>query len=131
MNNPLKALTKSSIENSLNFVNCRNSLLPDSQRLTSKDMVLDKRINDDLQQKLNIQMETVRRKKEFDFEKARLAGKKLIEHFIDPIVFPIQVIGINNSQSIFSFRFKKLGRELVKLRIEFEMKIREAAKKKR
>lgn len=94
-------------------------------------MILDKRINNDLQQKLDYQMDTVRRKKEFDFEKARLAGKKLIEHFIDPIVFPIQVIGIRNQESIFSFRFKKLGKELVKLRIELEMKIREAAKKKK
>lgn len=94
-------------------------------------MILDKRINNDLQQKLDIQMDTVRRKKEFDFEKAKLAGKKLIEHFIDPIVFPIQVIGIKNHESIFSFRFKKLGKELVKLRIELEMKIRESAKKKK
>ena len=94
-------------------------------------MTLDKRINDDLQQKLGIQMDIVRRKKEFDFEKAKLAGKKLKEHFIDPIIFPIQVNGIRNCERIFSFRFKRLGRELANLRIELEMKTREAAKKKK
>lgn len=109
----------------------RNSLLPDSQKLTLADLVLDKRISNDLQQKLDIQMEVVRRKKEFYFEKAKLAGKKLMEHFLDPIVFPIQVIGIRNQESIYSFRFKKLGKELVRLRSELEMKIREAAKKKK
>lgn len=109
----------------------RNSLLPDSQKLTSADLVLDKRISNDLQQKLDIQMDVVRRKKEFDFEKAKLAGKKLMEHFLDPIVFPIQVIGIRNRESIHSFRFKKLGKELVRLRSELEMKTREAAKKKK
>lgn len=94
-------------------------------------MILDKRITNDLQQKLDIQMDIVRRKKEFDFEKARLAGKKLMEHFIDPIVFPIQVISIRTQESVFSFRFKKLGKELVKLRSELGLKIREAAKKKK
>lgn len=94
-------------------------------------MTLDERICNDLQQKLDIQMEIVRRKKEFDFEKAKLAGKKLMEHFIEPINFPIQVNSIRNNQSIYSFRFKKLGKELVKLRSELEMKIREAAKKKK
>lgn len=94
-------------------------------------MILDDRITEDLQQKLDIQMEIVRRQKEFDFERARLAGKKLMEHFIEPIVFPIQVIGINNGLSIHSFRIKKLGKEFLKLKDEVELTIREATRERR
>lgn len=124
-------VTISRLRSEFEEIAAKNALLPDSQKLTNDEMILDKRISNDLQQKLDIQMEIVRRKKEFDFEKAKLAGKKLIEHFIEPIYFPIQVIGIRNRASVFSLRFKKLGKELVKLRSELEMKIREAAKKKK
>lgn len=109
----------------------RNSQLPESQRLTPADLTLDDRIIDDLQQKLDIQMDIVRRQKEFDFEKAKLAGKKLMEHFIEPIIYPIEVIGIKNGLSVFSFRIKKLGKEFYKLKEEVEEKLEAALKKKR
>lgn len=76
-------------------------------------------------------MEVVRRKKAFDYEKVKLAGKKLKEYFIDPIDFPIQVIGINNGKTVYSFRIKKLGNDFYHLKSEMELKIRQAAKKKR
>lgn len=76
-------------------------------------------------------MDVVRRKKEFDYEKVKLAGKKLLQHFIDPIDFPIQVIGITNSKTVFSFRIKKLGEDFYHLRDEMEMRIMQASKIKR
>lgn len=105
--------------------------MPKSQKLTTIDLELDSRISDDLQQKLDIQMDVVRRKKEFDYERVKLAGKKLMEHFIDPIDFPIQVIGVNNGKTVHSFRIKKLGKDFYHLKNEMELKIREAANKKR
>ena len=76
-------------------------------------------------------MDIVRRQKEFDFEKAKLAGKKLMEHFIEPIIYPIEVIGIKNGLSVFSFRIKKLGKEFYSLKEEVEEKLEAALKKKR
>ncbi|CRK89887.1 CLUMA_CG003434, isoform A [Clunio marinus] len=108
-----------------------NSLMPTSQKLTTKDLHLDDRISNDFQQKLDILMDVVRRKKEFDYEKVKLAGKKLLEYFIDSIDFPIQVIGINNRKSVHSFRIKKLGKDFYHLRDGVELKLREAAKNKR
>lgn len=114
-----------------NEIPCSNSLLPDSQKLTMNDLDLDHRISDDLQQKLDIQMDVVRRKKEFDYERVKLAGRKLMEHFIDPVDFPVQVVGINNEKTVYSFRIKKLGDDFYHLRDEMDMKIRQAAKKNR
>jgi hypothetical protein len=76
-------------------------------------------------------MDVVRRQKEFDFEKARLAGKKLMEHFIEPIVYPIEVIGIQNGLSVFSFRIKKLGKDFSRLKDELRMKKDEAMRRQR
>lgn len=76
-------------------------------------------------------MDIVRRKKEFDYEKVKLAGRKLMEHFIDPVDFPIQVIGVSNGKSVYSFRIKKLGDDFNHLKNELELKVRQAAKKKR
>jgi hypothetical protein len=109
----------------------RNSLLPESQKLTFEDLELDDRITNDLQDKLDRQMDVVRRIKEFDYEKVKLAGRKLKEHFIDPIDFPIQVIGINNGKSVYSFRLRKLGEEFDRLHEEMESKIRQASIKRR
>lgn len=105
--------------------------MPKSQKLTVEDLELDERISKDLQQKLDFQMDVVRRKKEFDYEKAKLAGKKLMQHFIDPIDFPIMVIGIKNSKTVYSFRIKKLGADFHHLRSEMEMRMMQAAKFKR
>lgn len=76
-------------------------------------------------------MDVVRRKKEFDYERVKLAGRKLMEYFIEPVDFPVQVIGINNNKTVYSFRIKKLNDNFFHLRDELELKIREAAKKKR
>lgn len=76
-------------------------------------------------------MEVVRRKKEFDFEKVKLAGRKLKEHFIDPIEFPIKVSGINNGKTVYSFRVRKLGDTFARLHDEMEMRIKQAAIKRR
>lgn len=106
-------------------------LMPDSQKLTTRDLELDNRISEDHQQKLDILMDVVRRKKEFDYERVKLAGRKLMEYFIEPIDFPIQVIGINNAKTVYSFRIRKLGNDYFHLKDEMEHKIRQAAKKKR
>lgn len=76
-------------------------------------------------------MDVVRRRKEFDYERVKLAGKKLMEHFIDPIDFPIQVVGINNGKTVYSFRVKKLSDDYFHLQDEMEIKLREVAKRKR
>lgn len=111
---------------------CRNLTLPDSQKLSSEDLKLDNRITHDLQDKLDRQMEVVRRKKEFEFEKVKLAGKKLIEYYIAPLhEFPIEVIGITNSKSVYSFRIKKLNDDFFHLKDDLEEKIRENAQKKK
>lgn len=111
---------------------CRNLTLPDSQKLNSDDLELDNRITYDLQDKLDRQMDVVRRKKEFDFEKVKLAGKKLIEYYIAPLhEFPIEVIGINNGKSVYSFRIKKLDDDYFHLKDDLEEKIRENAQKKK
>lgn len=95
-------------------------------------MELDSRITFDLQDKLDRQMDVVRRKKEFDFEKVKLAGKKLIEYYIAPLhEFPIEVIGINNGKSVYSFRIKKLDDDYFQLKDDLEVKIRENAQKKK
>lgn len=105
--------------------------MPHSQKLRTEDLELDARITDDLQEKLDRQMDVVRRKKEFDYEKVKLAGKKLKEHFIDPIDFPVQVSGINNKKSVFSFRIRKLGENFASLQKQIEFKIKQATIKKR
>jgi hypothetical protein len=127
----LMLLEKIQIQNNRYFSLRRNSQLPDSQKLTQADLHLDDRITDDLQQKLDIQMDIVRRQKEFDFEKARLAGKKLLEHFIEPIIYPIEVIGINNNLSVFSFRIKKLGKDFNRLKEELRIKKEEVSRRSR
>lgn len=109
----------------------RNARMPESQKLTEADLELDPRISEDLQQKLDLQMDVVRRKKEFDYERVKLAGRKLMEHFIDPVDFPIQVIGVTNGKTVYSFRIKKLGDDFKQLKIELEIKLRQEAKKKR
>jgi hypothetical protein len=76
-------------------------------------------------------MDIVRRKKEFDFERVKLAGKKLSAHFIDSIDFPIRVIGVSNRKTVYSFRIKKLGAEFHHLKEEVELHIRQAATKSR
>lgn len=105
--------------------------MPDSQKLTAEDLKLDKRITADLQEKLDFQMSIVRKKKQFDFEKVKLAGKKLLEYFIDPIDFPIQVIGINNGKSVYSFRIKKLGEDFHRLEQELRIKKKQEMKNKK
>lgn len=109
----------------------RNDLLPLSQKLTLDDLKLDERITDDLQEKLDFQMSIVRRKKQFDFEKVKLAGKKIKEYFIDSIDFPIQVIGINNKKSVFSFRIRKLGDDFFRLEDEWRVKKKQEMSKKK
>lgn len=104
--------------------------MPESQKLKTEDLELDDRITDDLQDKLDRQMDVVRRKKEFDYEKVKLAGRKLKEHFIDPIDFATQVNGINNGKTVYSFRIRKLGEGFTRLQEEIELRIRHAATKK-
>lgn len=76
-------------------------------------------------------MDVVRRKKEFDFEKVKLAGRKLKEHFIDPIEFPIKVNGINNGKTVYSFRVRKLKENFSMLQDEMEMRVGQAALKRK
>lgn len=99
--------------------------------MTDEDLELDTRISGNLQHKLDLQMDVVRRKKEFDYERVKLAGRKLMEYFIDPVHFPVQVIGVTNGKTIYSFRIKKLGDDFKYLKKELEQKLRQAAKNKR
>lgn len=109
----------------------RNELLPLSQKLTSDDLKLDERITDDLQEKLDFQMSIVRRRMQFDFERVKLAGLKLKSYFIEPIDLSIQVMGIRNGKSVFSFRMRKLGDDFFRLEDEWRLKQKQEMAKKR
>lgn len=73
----------------------RNKALPSSQTIPYDQLELDARITANLQKRFDEEMDLVKRKKEFDVEKARLGGQKLLEYFLKPLdSFPIKVLGI-------------------------------------
>lgn len=73
----------------------RNKALPESQIIPYEQLELDERITANLQKRFDEEMDLVKRKKEFDVEKARLGGEKLLEYFLEPLdSFPIKVLGI-------------------------------------
>lgn len=77
-------------------------------------------------------MEVIREKQAFEFEKTQIAGKKLIKYFIEPLEdFPIEVVGIKNKKSVYSFRIKKLDEEYYFLKDELEDRIRTEAEKRK
>lgn len=110
----------------------RNLCLPESQRLKPDELILDMRITKNLQEKLAKEMEVIREKQAFEFEKTQIAGKKLIKYFIEPLEdFPIEVVGIKNKKSVYSFRIKKLDEEYYLLKDELEDRIRTEAEKRK
>lgn len=77
-------------------------------------------------------MEKVREKQAFEFEKAQIAGRKLLEYFIEPLEsYPIEVLGIRNRKSVHSFRVKKLDDEYFFLKEDLEDRIRQDAEKRK
>lgn len=73
----------------------RNKALPPSQMIPYEELELDFRISQSLQKRFQEEMNLFKRKKEFDIEKAKLGGKKLMEYFLDPLdTIPISVAGI-------------------------------------
>lgn len=76
-------------------------------------------------------MSIVRRRMQFDFERVKLAGLKLKSYFIEPIDLSIQVMGIRNGKSVFSFRMRKLGDDFFRLEDEWRLKQKQEMAKKR
>lgn len=73
----------------------RNKALPVSQQIPYDQLEMDPRITANLQKRFDEEMDLVKRKKEFDVEKARLGGEKLVQYFLEPLdSFPIKVLGI-------------------------------------
>ena len=78
-----------------NDILAANATLPESQQLSQNDLELDRRITNDLQEGLNNELAGIKEQQAFVFEKAKLAGKKLLDYFIEPLQeFPIEVLGI-------------------------------------
>ncbi|KAI4492234.1 hypothetical protein M0802_009924 [Mischocyttarus mexicanus] len=63
----------------------RNHSLLKSQQIPREDLELDPRITADLNKQLEMEMDLVHRKEAFQVEKSKLALKKLMDHFIEPI----------------------------------------------
>ncbi|KAI4496377.1 hypothetical protein M0804_000187 [Polistes exclamans] len=63
----------------------RNRSLLKSQQIPREDLELDPRITTDLNEQLELEMDLVHRKEAFQIEKSKLALKKLMDHFIEPI----------------------------------------------
>ncbi|XP_015185345.1 PREDICTED: cilia- and flagella-associated protein 44 [Polistes dominula] len=63
----------------------RNRSLLKSQQIPREDLELDPRITADLNEQLEMEMDLVHRKEAFQVEKSKLALKKLMDHFIEPI----------------------------------------------
>lgn len=69
-------------------------------------------------------MNLVKQKKAFEVEKTTIAGKKLKEYFLDPLdSIPIQVLAINQQQSVKSFRMHKLDKEFLASKVDLEKRI--------
>jgi cilia- and flagella-associated protein 44 len=110
----------------------RNNRLPLSQQLTPVDLEVDPRLTADLTMKLVGEMEMVNRKMAFDVEKEKLAGRKLLEYFIEPLQsFPIEVIGINTLRSVKTIRIQKLTDEFHGLKEDLKERIRRDKERKR
>lgn len=73
----------------------RNKALPPSQTISYDQLELDPRITANLQKRFGEEMDLIKRKKEFDVERAQLGGQKLFEYFLKPLdSFPVKVLGI-------------------------------------
>jgi cilia- and flagella-associated protein 44 len=110
----------------------RNCRLPLSQQLTPVDLEIDPRLTADMTIKLRKEMELVNQKMAFDVEKEKLAGRKLLEYFIEPLEsFPIEVIGINTPRSVKTIRIQKLTDEFFGLKEDLKERIRRDKERKR
>ncbi|GAB0093262.1 uncharacterized protein DMENIID0001_083410 [Sergentomyia squamirostris] len=103
----------------------RNSQLPEDQRIGESDeLYIDERINRDLQNSLDREMNLLKRKMAFDVGKAKLASTKMMSYFIDPLeTYPIEVAGLNTPKSVKSFRIQKLNEDYFACKTDLERRI--------
>ncbi|KAK6640272.1 hypothetical protein RUM44_011958 [Polyplax serrata] len=111
----------------------RNAKLPLSQQMTGKDLILDERIEEDLTNNLEKEMEMVKFKLAWTLEKSKLQHKKVNDYFIEDLEHhTFRVHGIND-KDIYAetFRLKKLGPEFNVLKNLVILKLEEQEAKGR
>lgn len=96
----------------------RNSKLPVTQQLSPMDLILDPRIEEDIANLLDSEMEAVKFKLAWSLEKIKTQHRKVNDYFIKPLEnYPIKVTGINDEHLfVESFRLKRLGTEFKALK---------------
>uniref|UniRef100_A0A336MUJ4 CSON006942 protein n=1 Tax=Culicoides sonorensis TaxID=179676 RepID=A0A336MUJ4_CULSO len=110
----------------------RNNALAASQRIPYQQLELDIRIKENLKKRFDEEMDLVKRKKEFDVEKARLGGEKLFEYFLAPLDgMPIKVLGIKCKTVVESFRIHKLNDDYFASMKDLEERIVKDSERKR
>lgn len=90
----------------------RNLALLESQRIPINEFIFDSRINDDLNEQLDDQMNLLKRQRAYDFEKVKLGVSKLNDFFIDPLSeLPFEVHGILNKTKVKTFTIGRLTKD--------------------
>lgn len=110
----------------------RNQKLLPTQIIPREMLELDPRITSNLEEKLNAELELVKRKLAYDVEKSSIRMEKLKIHYIDPLdVFPISVQGVNNNLRVTTLRQRKLYPGFYDMHLIVDQKIIEAELKGR
>lgn len=110
----------------------RNKKLPPTQIIPRDMLELDPRISMDLQEKLDAQLQLVKRKLAFEVEKSEIRMKKSLHHFINPLdLFPISVQGIKNGLRVSTLRQRRLNAMFFEMHHIVDKKIIEAELKGR
>lgn len=109
-----------------------NEALPPSQKLTIEELMVDQRVEDDLEQTLANEEALVRKKFEFNMEKSRVRLEKLRHHFIDSMdVYPIRVYSIRTNESIRIIKQHCLGADFQEILDTVDRKMAEEDLKSR
>lgn len=111
----------------------RNQNLPESQRLTPEELILDQRIIDDIDETLQSEMDLVQRKIAWPLEKSKCQFEKLRRYFIDPLeTHTLRVYGIEKlDRFVETFRLKSFGAEFQKYKDLVLVKLEEKEAKGR
>lgn len=87
----------------------RNSKLLLTQIIPREELEIDPRITKDLEDKLEADLNLVKRKLAFNVQKSALAMHKMLSHYVDELdTFPICVYGIRSNTEVRSFRQRQL-----------------------
>lgn len=111
----------------------RNAKLPESQQLLPEELVLDKRIDIDLETFLAKEMESVKFKLAWSLQKSKIQHAKVENYFIKRVqTHAFKVFGINDKDSyVESFRLKSLGPDFEHLKNLVLIKLEEKEAKGR